>query len=585
MKKKWSKFANIYKNLKLNAKLLITITLIMMTTLVFVLGGLQYAFSLYDEQLYAKSSQVLMMSSDSIEEKLERVEEVNYNIAVDPQIQKNLLELQGNINKYDFYRLEQEIEDELAKYVSSEKYIQSIYLYDLSGREFLAGSSSNPIKKTDKDLALKQADKYEGENYWMDIDGNNGDLISVRLIRSYENLNFEKIGHLLVRVDLDKIVRDLPKPQGEIAGKIVMTKGDRVFYSEEGMNLPKESQLRAKNNQGYGIENINGDRTFINHITTDFQNWTYWSIIPFNMMFSKITAAKYTLVLVFMLMFVVLITLGFNFLRKITNPILDLATTMQEVQKGDFTVVYSLTPSMSNEDEIGILYRNFKTMIEKIDELIQENYSKQLLIKETEFKALQAQINPHFLYNTMESINWLARTNKQEQISNMVQALSHLLRNSLSFKNDIITFQEELDIVNSYLTIQKYRFDDKFNFQMDIPSFVTKYKIPKLILQPLLENTFKHVVESSVYVSKIELRAYQQEGKLFIRLEDNGSGIDPLIIQKVKEGKVKPRGTGIGLNNIDDRIKLYAGEQYGLIIENLSGKGTAITVVLPVQTG
>jgi len=585
MKKKWSKFANIYKKLKLNAKLFITITLIMLTTLLFVLGGLQYAFSLYDEQLYTKSSQVLMMSSDSIEEELERVEEVNYNIAVDPQIQKILMELQGNVNKYDFYRLEQELEDELAKYVGSEKYISSIYLFDLAGREFLAGSSSNPIKKRDKDLAFKQADKDDGENHWMVIDGNNGDLLSVRLIRSYENLNFERLGHLLVRVDLDKIVRDLPKPQGEIAGNIVMTKGDQIFYSEKGINLPKDYQLRAKNDQGYGIESINGERTIVNHIKTDFQEWTYWSMIPFNMMFSKITAAKYTLVSVFMLMFVLLITLGFNFLRKITNPILDLATTMQEVQKGDFTVVRSLDPSMSHEDEIGILYQNFKTMIEKIDELIQENYSKQLLIKETEFKALQAQINPHFLYNTLESINWLARTNKQEQISNMVQALSHLLRNSLSFKNDIITFQEELDIVSSYITIQKYRFDDKFHFQMDIPFFITKCKIPKLILQPILENTFKHVVESSVYTSFIKLSAYQQEGKLFIRIEDNGPGIDPLIIQKVKEGKVKPRGTGIGLNNIDDRIKLYSGEQYGLKIENLSGKGTAITVVLPAQTG
>ncbi len=557
----------------------------MLTTLVLVLGGLQYAFSLYDEQLYTKSSQVLMMSSNSIEKELERVEELNYNIAVDPQIQKNLIELHKNVNRYDLYRLEQEIEDELAKYVSSEKYIQSIYLYDLEGREFLAGSSSNPIKKTDRNLALLQADKYAGENYWRELEGNNGDLISVRQIRSYENLNFEKIGHLLVRVNLDKIVGDLPKPQGEIAGNMVMTKKDHVFYSEKGMNLPKDYQLQAKKNQGYGIVNINGNRTFVNHIKTDFQGWTYWSIIPFNVMFAKITAAKYTLVLVFMLMFVFLITLGFNFLRKITNPILDLATTMQEVQKGDFTVVHSLDPSMSNEDEIGILYRNFKTMIEQIDELIKENYSKQLLIKETEFKALQAQINPHFLYNTMESINWLARTNKQEQISNMVQALSHLLRNSLSFKNDIITFQEELYIVNSYLTIQKYRFDDKFHFQMDISSGVTKYKIPKLILQPLLENTFKHVVESSIDVSKIELRAFQVEDRLFIRIEDNGPGIDPDIIQKVQEGKVKPKGTGIGLNNIDNRIKLYAGEQYGLKIENLSGNGTAITVVLPAQRG
>lgn len=585
MKNIWFCLANFYKNSKLNVKLFLTITLIMMTTLVLVLGGLQYAFSLYDEQIYTKSSQVLMMSSNSIEEELERVEEVSYNIAVDPYIQKSLLDLQENVKGYEFYRLEQNIGDTLEKYVDPENYIDSIYLYDSAGREFLAGDSASPIEKTEKELALSQADKDEGKNYWMELPGFNGDLISVRLIRSYGNLNFENIGKLLVRVNLNRIVSDLPKPHGEIAGNIVITKGDEVFYSEKGMDDFKEYPFIAKNAQGYSIEHISGERTFINHITTDFKDWTYWSIIPFNMMFSKITAAKYTVVLVFMLMFVFLISLGFNFLRKITDPIQELAFTMQEVQRGDFHAVNLLDPSMVNEGEVGILYRNFITMIHRIDELIQENFAKQLLIKETEFKALQAQINPHFLYNTLETVNWLAKTNQQEQISSMVEALGDLMRYSTNFNQDFIIFEDEIGIVNSYLTIQKYRFDDRIDFQMDIPFAVKKYKIPKLILQPLLENSFKHAVEPSVYLSVIKLQAYQEEDRLFIRIEDNGPGIDPLILQKVKEGKVNPKGTGIGLNNIDDRIKLYAGVQYGLRIENLSGKGTAITVVLPVQTG
>jgi two-component system, sensor histidine kinase YesM len=554
----------------------------MVTTLVFVLGGIRYAFSLYDEQIYAKSSQVLMMSSNSIEEKLERVEEVSYEIAVDPDIQRILIELQGNVEKYDIYRLEQEIEDKLVKYVGSEKYIQSIFLYDSAGREFLAGSSSNQLK--DKDLALNQADKYEGENQWMELDGDNGYLTSVRLIRSYENLSFEKIGKLLVRVNLDTIVSDLPKPNGDWAGNIVISDRDHVFYSEKGMDDLNNNHFVAKNEQGYGIEKINGERSFVNHFTTDFEGWTYWSIIPFNKMFSKITAVKYSLVLVFMLMFIILISLGFNFLRRITNPILELAGTMQKVQNGNFNIVNSLIPSKIYEDEVGILYRNFKTMIQRIDELIQENYSKQLLIKETEFKALQSQINPHFLYNTLESINWLAIINKQKQISSMVEALGNLMRNSINFKEDIITVEEELEIVNSYLTIQKYRFDDRLEFQLGVPSHFMKCRIPKLILQPLLENSFKHAVETSVYTSVIKLEAYQEEGKLFIRVEDNGPGIDPLILEKVKEGKVKPKGTGIGLNNIDNRIKLFTGEEYGLRIENLLGKGTAITVVLPFQS-
>ena len=584
MKRIWLYITNTYNNSKLNVKLFLTISLIMVTTLVLVLAGIRYAFSLYDEQIYSKSSQVLMMSSNSIEEKLERVEEVSYEIAVDPHIQSILSALQGNVEKYEFYRLEQELEDELVKYVGSEKYIQSINLFDSFGREFLAGSSSNSLKDRDKEFALKQAAKYEGENHWMEIDENNGYLTSVRLIRSYENLNFENIGKLMVRVNLDKIVSDLPKPQGELAGNIVITDGAHVVYSEKGTDHINNNQFLAKNEQGYGIEKINGERFFVNHFTTDFEGWTYWSIIPFNMMFSKITAVKYSLVLVFMLLIVILISLGFNFLRRITNPILELSATMQKVQNGNFTIVNSLNPSKIYEDEIGILYRNFISMIHRIDELIQENYSKQLLIKETEFKALQAQINPHFLYNTLESINWLAIINKQKEISNMVEALGHLMRNSINFTEDIITLKEELEIVKSYLTIQKYRFDDRLEFQLDIPSYCLTCRIPKLILQPLLENSFKHVVETSIDTSVIKLRAYQEEDKLLIRIEDNGPGIDPLILQKVKEGTVKPRGTGIGLNNIDTRIRLFTGEQHGLRIENLLGKGTAITVVLPFQS-
>jgi two-component system, sensor histidine kinase YesM len=584
MKKIWLYFTKIYNNAKLNVKLFIIMSLIMVTALVFVLGGIRYAFSLYDEQIYAKSSQVLMMSSYSIEEKLKQVEEVSYEIAVDPNIQRILIELQGNVEKYDFYRLEQEIEDLLVKYAGSEKYIQSIYLFDSQGREFLAGSSSNPLNATEKELALSQAVKYKGENHWMERDGYNGNLTSVRLIRSYENLNFDNVGKLLIRVNLDTIVSDLPKPTGELAGNIVISDGDHVFYSEKGMDDVNTYHFVSENDQGYGIEKINGERSFVNYFTTDFEGWTYWSIIPFNKLFSKITAVKYSLVLVFVLMFIILISLSFNFFSRITKPILELAGTMQKVQNGNFTIVNTLNPPKIYQDEVGVLYRNFKTMIQRIDELIKENYSKQLLIKETEFKALQSQINPHFLYNTLESINWLAIINKQKQISSMVEALGNLMRNSINFKEDIITIEEELEIVTSYLTIQKYRFDDRLEFQLDIPSGFMKCRIPKLILQPLLENSFKHAVETSIYTSVIKLQAYQEQDKLLIRVEDNGPGIDPLILQKVKEGIVKPKGTGIGLNNIDNRIKLFTGEQYGLRIENLLGKGTAITVVLPFQT-
>jgi two-component system, sensor histidine kinase YesM len=583
MKKLRSYFAAIYKNSKLKVKLLINISLIMVIALAFVLGGLQYVFNLYDEQLYEKSSQVLMMSSNSIEEELERIEVISYSIAVNSQLQKSLLELQDNIDGYEFYRLEQQIENELANYAGSEKYIQSILLYDSNGREFLAGSSSSPLLQSDKEAALKTAGKYKGENHWIEIDGYNEFLISVRLVRSYENLNLRPIGTLLIRVNLDKIVGGLPLTRGEAAGNILISNGDQVFYSAKGTDGLDEFHFNNRSDQGYRIEKINGERFFVNHLTTSFGNWTYWNIIPFNQMFSGIAAAKYSIIFVFLLMFFLLITLGFKFLRRITNPIEELAATMQDVKQGDFQAVEALNPSLIYEDEVGILYRNFITMVQRIDELIQENYAKQLLIKETEFNALQAQINPHFLYNTLESVNWLAKTHKQQQISNMVEALGHLMRNSINFKEDIITIGQELQIADSYLTIQKYRFDDRLDVQMDIDPSLMGCRIPKLTLQPLLENSFQHAVEPSLGMSIIKLAVCSDGQNLLVRVEDNGPGVDPGILAMLKTGKFKPKGTGIGLNNINERIMLSFGEQYGLRVENLSGKGTAITVVLPLQ--
>lgn len=585
MRKAWAHIFTIYQNAKLNGKLFIRITLLMIVTLALVLIGLQYAFTLYDEQIYAKSSQVLMMSSNSIEEELERIEEVSFNIAVDPQIQSALLELQGDVTGYDIYRLEQKLEEELANYVGSEKYIHSIYLYDSSGREFLAGSSSKPLGEKEKRIAMYNADRYEGKNFWMEIDGVDEFLTSVRLLRSYENLNFERIGKLLIPVNLDKIVTGLPLTQGAVGGNIIISNSSQVFYSQKGTHDLADYDFISKKGQGYGIEKINGERYFVNHIATNFEDWTYWNIIPFNAMFSKITAVKYSMVLLFTFLFILLISIGFGFLKRITNPIEELASTMQEVQKGNFLAVQSLKVEEMPEDEVGTLYRNFKTMVQRIDELIKENFSKQLLVKETEFKALQAQINPHFLYNTLESVNWLAKTNNQQQISSMVEALGHLMRNSINFNEDIITVEKELEIVRSYLTIQNYRFGDRLDFQMDISASVLNCRIPKLTLQPLLENSFQHAVEPSLEVSTINITAVKMEEYLYIRVEDNGPGIDPNTLLYIKKGIIKPKGTGIGLNNIDQRIKLGFGEQYGLKIENLDGKGTAVTVILPISKG
>jgi two-component system, sensor histidine kinase YesM len=257
------------------------------------------------------------------------------------------------------------------------------------------------------------------------------------------------------------------------------------------------------------------------------------------------------------------------------------------VKVGDFKEARKkvIKTSISQDDEVGKLQQNFQTMIQQIDELINENYSKQLTIKETEFKALQAQINPHFLYNTLESINWLAKGNGQTQISRMVESLGFLLRNSISLKKPLITIEEELTIVKNYVVIQQYRFEERLDFHMEVDEDIVGFYIPKLTLQPLIENAIHYALEPKIDPCRISIYSIVNKETIKLIVEDDGPGMESAFIEKLKKGEVKTRGQGVGLSNIDDRIKLSYGEKYGVSIESGHNKGTKVIIVLPFDKG
>ncbi|MCY8278408.1 sensor histidine kinase, partial [Bacillus inaquosorum] len=208
--------------------------------------------------------------------------------------------------------------------------------------------------------------------------------------------------------------------------------------------------------------------------------------------------------------------------------------------------------------------------------LMEENVEKQLIIKETELKALQAQINPHFLYNTLESINWLAKANQQKQISKMVESLGFLLRNSIHMEKDTVTIQEEADIVLHYMTIQRFRFEERLNFTLDIDEEVKHCLIPKLTLQPLAENAIQYALEPFTRPCAIRLQAKKTKNCVCITVEDNGPGMDERILET-------SGGRGIGLWNIRERIRLTFGESYDLHIQSEQGKGTRIVITIPCR--
>lgn len=251
---------------------------------------------------------------------------------------------------------------------------------------------------------------------------------------------------------------------------------------------------------------------------------------------------------------------------------------MKQAKTGNFQNFKSQLSDYKRSDEVGVLQRDFILMIRRIDELIRENYKKQLVIKDTEYRALQSQVEPHFLYNTFSSINYLAKTGRNQDVSTLIMSLSELLRASIS-KKPVIFLEEEIQLLNCYINIQKVRYADRANFIIDIDRRHLQYVVPRMILQPLVENSIKYGMENMLGVCTIRVYSENVGENFRLVVEDNGPGMSPDFAAKLNRFEVKPTGTGIGLKNISDRVKSLYGDQYGIEVTSREQERHHITRV------
>jgi two-component system, sensor histidine kinase YesM len=236
----------------------------------------------------------------------------------------------------------------------------------------------------------------------------------------------------------------------------------------------------------------------------------------------------------------------------------------------------------TRRDEIGILEGSFNIMRNNIKMLMQDNMDKERKKRDAELKSLQAQISPHFLFNTLNAVRWAAINNNTKKAADMVFALSNLLRMTVVKGNELITVEEEIENLKNYAAIFQMRHSIDFKLTCDLADDIKKYKIPKLLLQPLVENAIIHGFEGISSGGLIEITGNKKEGFVILCVEDNGAGME--INSTLKEEDLsKFKFSGIGVYNVDERIKLYFGEKYGLNIISSVGEGTVVEVRLPEQ--
>ncbi len=264
--------------------------------------------------------------------------------------------------------------------------------------------------------------------------------------------------------------------------------------------------------------------------------------------------------------------------RRITGPISILSRKAQQFGSGDFTP----TPVETHITELQTLDTGFNDMACRVDALMAKQIEDQRSLHRAELELLQAQINPHFLYNTLDSIAILAESDRGEDVVTMVTSLSTFFRNSLNKGRDVLTLRAECSQVTSYLEIQQIRYSDILRYEISIPESLMDCMVPKLILQPLVENALYHGIKNRRGMGMITVTGEEMNGDLLLKVTDNGAGMDEEQVRVLQSGLYEDKHTGLGLVNVHKRIRLYCGGNYGLSFESCAGKGTTVSVLLPM---
>lgn len=282
------------------------------------------------------------------------------------------------------------------------------------------------------------------------------------------------------------------------------------------------------------------------------------------------------------LLLLIVIILSYYIPRSITMPITRISRVTNQVAKGNLSV----RAAAESGAEARMLSDSLNAMIDKINELLDQVTTEQIRLRKAEFELLQAQINPHFLYNTLDTIVWLAEAGDQKRVVSMVGNLSDFFRTSLNQGKDIISIREELAHVRSYLEIQQVRYQDILRYEITVPEDLYEYKIPKITIQPLVENALYHGIKNKRGQGTITVTGKSKENGFVLYVRDNGIGMTQERLNEVRAGIQKLSYTGkeiYGLYNVNERIRLNFGETYGISIESTYGEGTCVSISLPDQ--
>ena len=477
-------------------------------------------------------------------------------------------------HEYDsYYDMYNQFSNVLDPMLASLKYFHS----DIN--QITIYTKNNVVKHN---TTLAPITEIENEDWYKIIKGNNDihwfvsqdekKVFCARNIPTLEN-NYE-VGVLYVQVDYEKLFESFKQMNDSNYGIFIMDElGNNIFNFDQFEDPNKSRKMTFDEfNKGIGKENI---YTIVTAHSVN-NNWTVSLYKPQKLIYESTNFMITGNVIAIMLLIVFSIIITSVLSKVMVSGLEKLRANMEEVEKGNMEI----TVKSNNEDEVGALIRGFEKMILQIKALIEDVYESRLIQKDYEMKALQAQINPHFLYNSLSLINWMALETDQEDISKITLSLSTFYRTALNKGKNMLRVRDEIKNMRSYLDIQLMMHDYEFDVDVQVEEDILDYNILNLILQPLIENAINHGIDLKTNGRGcIKIIGEKQNDEIVLIVSDNGVGMS----NEQAESILTNKSNGYGVKNVNERIKLYYGEQYQLKIESEIGIGTKVKVTIPIR--
>ena len=570
----------------IQSTIMFAFSMIAISTMLIVGIAMYIRFSASSRQEIIQSSQKLMeQAGENLEDYLLSMRQISdavyYNVIKENDISNKDNDIQRGMN---------------LLYEANRDNLRSIAIYNnygsLLAAEPVASQKEDP-NVTSQDWYIQARAEMENmhfstphiQNLFHDASFRYYWVISLSRVVELTNNGDSQLGVLLVDMDYSNISRMMKQINTSNNGQYyyLCDSNGQIIYHMRQIQISdgissENSKAAAKYKDGIYDEVFEGEHRKVIVNTISYTGWKLVGVIPYSAFTHGMVNVRYFIAGLMFFMALMLVIINRLVSVKISDPILKLNHSVMEYEAGEKPEIY-----IGGSQEIRHLAQSIQRSYEQIDTLMREIILEQNERRKSELDALQSQINPHFLYNALESITWMVEGERNDDAVFMISQLAKLFRISLSKGRTIISVSDELQHAQSYMNIQKIRYKNAFSVVFQVDPAICSYCTVKLILQPILENAINYGVNSTDDCAEITVTGRQEEDKIILSVTDNGMGMskEEVSLLLTDSNRVHKHGSGVGLVNVNNRIRIVFGKEYGLIVESEPDRGTTVSVCIP----